>query len=51
MSECPSAGIDKALLKFASQGRKNLKMYRSKFGVFYAIYSVAFTEKYAVWRC
>ncbi|WP_198021374.1 hypothetical protein [Burkholderia sp. WSM2232] len=29
MSECPSTGINKALLKFAPQGRKNLKMYRS----------------------
>ncbi|WP_146014351.1 hypothetical protein [Paraburkholderia rhynchosiae] len=43
MSECPSTGIDKAILKFAPQGRKNLKMYRSHiqdyfvilFGIFY----------------
>jgi len=37
MSECPSTGINKALLKFAPQGRKNLKMYRSKVQHFLAI--------------
>ncbi|CAH2906248.1 MAG: hypothetical protein CPSOU_0096 [uncultured Paraburkholderia sp.] len=34
MSECLSTGIDKALLKFAPQGRKNLKMYRGNCNIF-----------------
>jgi hypothetical protein len=51
MSECPSAGIDKALLKFASQGCKNLKMYRRNFSIFGAIYSAVFTDKDALSWC